>query len=363
MHVHLVFVIHSIPELKETPMDIEIITTPNDTLKESGFGSLTACESVLDAICKLGYKAKITVCKSSRDLDAVVRRRPDLVILAVKYIPLKQADGTLNDNIWLSKYFAEHNINFTGSTKEVLDFDSNKVLAKVHLNNKGINTARYFLAIPHEYRDESELPLSFPLFIKPLDAANGNGIDDLSYVTDYSGFESKVASLYKLFKQPVLVEEYLDGREFTVAVFKPVNHALIVSAIEVIPPTSSHGLRILGSKTKIDDSENLIEIVDDEVRNKVKNLAVQAFYTLGIRDYGRIDIKTNNHGECFFMEANLVPGMKQGSSYFPQACDIAHAFSYDKVVELLLSGGLARASTTIPPHIHPDTDKTTVSSF
>ena len=322
-------------------MHIEIITTPNETLKESGFGTLKACNSVFDAIQSMGYSASLSVCETKDDLEDVVKRQPELVILAVKYIPVKNENG-----IWLSDYFARHGINFTGSTREVLEFDSNKVLAKTHLTNKGINTANYFIATPGQYHNESDLPITFPLFLKPLDAANGNGIDDLSYVTNFSDFESKVASLYDTFNQPILAEEYLDGREFTVAVIKTRNEKLIASAVEVIPPTSTHGLRILGAQTKKDDSEKLIEIVDDEVKNRVTTLAIDAFNTLGVRDFGRIDIKTDNHGECFFMEANLVPGMTYGSSYFPEACDIAHEFTYDKVIELLLAGGLARASSS-----------------
>ena len=322
-------------------MHIEIITTPNETLKESGFGALKACNSVFDAIQSMGYSARLSVCETKDDLEDVVKRQPELVILAVKYIPVKNENG-----IWLSDYFARHDINFTGSTREVLEFDSNKVLAKTHLTNKGINTANYFIASPGQYKNESDLPITFPLFLKPLDAANGNGIDDLSYVTNFSDYESKVASLYDTFNQPILVEEYLDGREFTVSVIKTRNGKLIASAVEVIPPTSTHGLRILGAQTKKDDSEKLIEIVDDEVKNRVTTLAIEAFNTLGVRDFGRIDIKTDNHGECFFMEANLVPGMTHGSSYFPEACDIAHEFAYDKVIELLLAGGLARASSS-----------------
>ena len=320
-------------------MHIEIITTPNETLRESGFGTLKACNSVFDAIQRMGHSTRLSVCETKDDLAAVIKRKPELVILAVKYIPVKN-----ENDIWLSDYFAWHGINFTGSTREVLEFDSNKVLAKTHLTNKGINTANYFIATPGQYKDESELPITFPLFLKPLDAANGNGIDDLSYVTNFTDYESKVASLYDTFNQPILVEEYLDGREFTVAVIKTHNEKLIASAVEVIPPTSTHGLRILGAQTKKDDSEKLIKIVDDEVKNRVTTLAIDAFITLGVRDFGRIDIKTDNHGECFFMEANLVPGMTYGSSYFPEACDIAHEFAYDKVIELLLAGGLARVS-------------------
>lgn len=338
-------------------MNIEIITTPNDALKESGFGSLAACNSVLDAIHNLGFSARLNVCETKKDLDDIIKTKPDLVILAVKYIPVKLEGEIHAVNIWLSEYFARYGINFTGSSREVLKFDSNKVLAKTHLTNKGIKTAKYFIAVPGQYEKESDLPVAFPLFLKPLDAANGNGIDDLSFVTNFAEYKNKVMSLYESFNQPVLAEEYLDGREFTVAVIKTDNKKLIVSAVEVIPPTSSHGLRILGAQAKKDDSEKLIEIVDDEVKNRVTALAIDAFNGLGVRDFGRIDIKTDNHGECYFMEANLVPGMTYGSSYFPQACHIAQGFSYDKVIELLMSGGLARASSTLPPNSQPDSDK------
>jgi len=326
-------------------MRIEIITTPNESLKESGFGSLKACNSVFHAIQRMGHNVRLSVCETTTELAAVIKRKPELAILAVKYIPVKN-----ENNIWLSDYFSRHGINFTGSTREVLEYDSNKVLAKTHLTNKGINTANYFIAIPGQYKNESELPIAFPLFLKPLDAANGNGIDDLSYVTNFPEYENKVASLYGTFHQPILAEEYLDGREFTVAIIKTRDKTLIASAVEVIPPTSAHGLRILGAQAKKEDSEKLIDIVDDEVKRRVTYLAINAFTSLGARDFGRIDIKTDNHGKCYFMEANLVPGMTYGSSYFPQACHIAHEFAYDKVIELLLSGGLARANV-IPDRI------------
>jgi len=330
-------------------MYIEIITTPNDALKESGFGSLAACHSVLAAIEKTGCRARLSICTGADDLAAVVRRKPGLVMLAVKYVPIEAGE-----DIWLSDYFSQQGIHFTGSSRDVLKFDSNKVLAKTHLTNKGINTARHFIAVPGQYENEYDLPVGFPLFIKPLDAANGNGIDDLSFVTNFADYHSKVASLYASYKQPVLAEEYLDGREFTVAVIRISPLRLMVSAVEVIPPTSGHGLRILGAQAKKDDSEKLIEIIDDEVKNRVTIMAIDAFNALGVRDYGRIDIKTDNHGSCFFMEANLVPGMTFGSSYFPKACTIANALDYDEVVKLLLTGGIARASSSVPPNIQPD---------
>ena len=281
----------------------------------------------------------MSTCETRDDLDGVIQREPDLVILAVKYIPLE-----CEDDIWLTDYFAENHVNYTGSSRETLKFDSNKLLAKTHLRSKGIKTANYFMATPGEYKSEDDLPVKFPLFLKPMDAANGNGVDDLSFVDSFLSFERKVLSLYKLYELPVLVEEYLDGREFTVAILNTLNDGLIVAPIEIVPPQSINGLRILGQKVKTEDSEELKEIMDIELKNRISELAVDAFTNLGGRDFGRVDIKSQMNGDCYFLEANLVPGMTEGSSYFPKACEIEGGHAYDKVVTLLLEKWLSRVA-------------------
>lgn len=324
-------------------MKIEIITTPNDDLKETGFGALKACQSVFDSVSKLGHDVKLNVCRSLKDLALIVDRKPDLVILAVKYISIENGR-----DIWLSEYFAKHEINYSGSSRNVLKFDSDKVLAKTHLKKKGLKTANFFTAIPGQYKCEADLPVAFPLFLKPLDAANGNGIDDFSLVTTFKDFESKTLSLFNAFSMPVLAEEYLDGREFSVAIIKKEDGKLIVSAVEIIPPQSSRGLRILGEKAKREDSELIRKIGDQKILDDVTKLAVDAYFKLGIWDFGRIDIKTSNLGQCYFMEANLVPGMTSGSSYFPRACEIANNLSYDEVIQLIVEKGISRASYVDP---------------
>jgi len=329
-------------------MKIEIVTTPNEELKETGFGTLKACHSVLDSINKLGHDVKLNVCRSLKDLALIVNRKPDLVILAVKYISIDNGS-----DIWLSEYFAEHEINYSGSSREVLKFDSDKVLAKSHLMKKGLKTANYFTAIPGQYKCEADLPVAFPLFLKPLDAANGNGIDDLSLVTSFAEFEMKTLSLYAAFNMPVLAEEYLDGREFSVAIIKTEGSKLIVSAVEIVPPQSTKGLRILGEKSKKEDSEEIKKIEDQKVLNKVTKLAVDAYARLGIWDFGRIDIKTNKRGHCYFMEANLVPGMTSGTSYFPRACEIANKLTYDEVIQLIVEKGISRVPYAEPLAILP----------
>ncbi len=336
-------------------MKIEIITTANGGYKETGFGTLKACKSVLKSIEKLGHDVHLSVCETQSSLDDIAKTNPDLAILAVKYISIKD-----EDDIWLSDYFERNEVNFSGSSRRVLQFDSDKVLAKSHLRERGIRTADYFTATPGQYGAESLLPLMFPLFLKPSDAANGNGVDDSSFVTNFTDFESKVLSLHDEFGMPVLAEEYLDGQEFTVAVLRTSEDDLIVSPIEIVPVQSTQGLRILGQEAKIDDSEELKKAIDDGMGDKVRALAINAFLGLGARDFGRIDIKTNKRGDCFFMEANLVPGMTSESSYFPKACEIEHGLSYDRVIELLVESGLGRVPAVRAPRAENGLPTTTL---
>ena len=207
--------------------------------------------------------------------------------------------------------------------------------------SKGINTADFFIASPGEHKSEQDLPLRLPLFIKPIDAANSNGVDIGSLVYDFSHFQEKVKSLYNEYVEPVLVEDYLDGKEFTVAIIEDHGN-LIVAPVEIIPPEED-GVRILGAKIKEDNTEVLKIITDSNISSKVIDIADKSFRALGARDFGRIDIKMDHHGQCHFIEANLVPGMKKTSSYFPRACEINAGLNYDEVVRLIIKGAVERA--------------------
>jgi D-alanine-D-alanine ligase len=80
----------------------------------------------------------------------------------------------------------------------------------------------------------------------------------------------------------------------------------------------------------LSDSEKLRKVERHDM-DSVNELAEASFEALGVRGFGRIDIKMDDLGICYFMEANLVPGMNHGTSYFPRACEIASEMMYDDV--------------------------------
>ncbi|WP_455756797.1 D-alanine--D-alanine ligase [Sulfurimonas sp.] len=318
-------------------MNIEIITTKDETSREAGFGNITTCNNILNSINSMGYNAILNVCQTIEHLNDVVNRDPDLVILAVKYIITED-----EDTIWLSEFFAENKINFSGSSKDSLMFDSDKVLAKSYLKDKGLSTPRYFTAVPGEYKRDYDIPINYPLYVKPIHSLDYNGLNELSLVNNFSEFENKVLSLYSLYNTPVLVEEYLDGKDYTVSIIKTENDDILVSAIEILTLKSDRNIIFLDEKVKKTNTKKFINIEDKVIKNRVKNLAIDAYIDLEIKDFGQIYIKTNRSGHCFFMQANLVPGMINGISSFTEAFTLELGLTYDEIIKLVVDEGISR---------------------
>jgi D-alanine-D-alanine ligase len=289
-------------------------------------------------VSRAGNTARLTVCDSITDLDAVVARGPDFVLLVAKYIFIQSAE-----NIWFSDYFLQNEITFSGSDRETLKFDCDKVLAKIHLRNMGIKTARNFMTLPEQFLSQNRLPLHFPLFIKSTDTINSNGIDNFSLVNTFVEFEAKVLSIFIAEKRPALVEEYLPGREFSIAIICNAHGDMTMFSVEMLPSKHSNEAGVHGSSVKRQDIDCHTKIADPGDNQRVNEFAKKLFLGLGLRGFGRIDVKMNKHGQFFFMKAKLVPHITCDKSYFSKIFEIANNLSYDQVICLMLEECANRA--------------------
>lgn len=107
-------------------------------------------------------------------------------------------------------------------------------------------------------------------------------------------------------------------------------------------PTNTKGDRVLGRQQKSDNREKLQKVNEPEL-TAVSVLAGKVFSALGVQDFGRIDIKMDAMGTPHFIEANLVPGLTPGTSYFPRACFANQAMTYESVVLKIAELALIRA--------------------
>ena len=321
---------------------VEVVATQTLGMKETAFGSLETSRAIHFALDAHYTDVRFNEIQTKYDLTRIVDRKPDLVVLCVKYI----IDIDTRAKIWLSDYFFNHGIAYTGSARNTLEYDSDKAKAKLALQEIGIPTAKFFIASLTPHLAEAHLPLPFPLFVKPQSAANGNGIDDRSIVHDFASYREKTEEVFTAFGQAALVEQVLPGREFTVAILDdPVLGQRWISPIEIIVPKNVRGDRVLGQAEKSSNTER-VSVVEEPERAEISILAGKIFSALDARDFGRIDIKMDALGVPHFMEANLVPGMTPGSSYFPRACAINRAMTYDNVVLEIVGIALRRADFT-----------------
>ena len=306
-----------------------------------GFGSVRNCMNVFDALNEKYTHVNFNIIRTRSDLDKIIVRKPDLVYTGIKYVVFdkKKITKNIKDKIWISEFFDNVGINYTGSGKKAIELEFSKDAAKKRVAEYGINTASYFVAKPGIYKTVDELPVSFPLFIKPLREGDGKGIGIDSIVYDFESYQKKVKSIYDSFQQSALVEKYLSGREFTVSILdSEFNIEPIAMPAEITFPGKKSNERILGYETKKENREMVIAIDNEDIFKSVASIAKRSFKALGARDFGRIDIIMDENNCPYFIEANLVPGMTQrpndiDSSYFPRACFINSHITYQETVQ------------------------------
>jgi D-alanine-D-alanine ligase len=308
---------------------IEIVTTRIGKLNLMPDRTLDLLQKTLSNYYS---KVEVSLISTEKELYELIIKKPDLVISGIKYLGFDlnsiQRDSTLK--IWFSDFLDEHKIPYTGSSKKPLELEFDKSKAKDIVSNDGCNTAPFFITHPNKHAQD-ELPLEFPLFIKPLYEGDSRGIDANSLVFNFNDYKRKVSSITENQGTVSLVEKYLNGKEYTVAIIQDFkNEDYQIYPIELLAEKNVNGERILSFSDKIADNELCLKIEDENIKNRISQLALNSFKALGASGYGRIDIKTDENGELFFLEANLIPGL--GTGYVYRCYHINTGLSYDEMI-------------------------------
>ncbi len=302
-------------------------------------------KDILKLLSEQAYDVMITLVSTRKDLENLVQRKPDLVVLGVKSI---LADGKTGAEIWVGDYLEENGIRFTGSDSSAHVLESDKSLAKQRVLDSGLMTSEYIVLRKDETFDYANADFDYPLFVKPLDRGGGVGVDTFSVVHNIDQLQSKTLSITLELHADTLVENFLCGREFSVAVLLDEQtqeyHAM---PIELLAPADVNGDKILSSSIKSADTETHQAVTDARLRKKLNELALDVFSALGGRDYGRIDIRLDAHGTPHFLEANLIPSILKDYGNFPKACLLNAGMSYQDIILQIVRMGLAHEQWSV----------------
>ncbi|MDA8771239.1 D-alanine--D-alanine ligase [Candidatus Pelagibacter bacterium] len=316
-------------------IEIVVVHNPGDkNFHQDNVGIILEENEILKILSKRYTDVLITKINNKKDLDGLLKRKPDLVFSGVKYFNFK------NEKIWLNDCLEAYDIPYIASSRSALDNESDKNLAKKLILKAKIKTADFFVTSPEEHGNISSMPLMFPLFIKPVKGGDSRGIDSNSVVYNFSSFKKKVLEIKTKHNLESLVETYLPGKEYSVGIFQDsIKGTLRAMPIEIIIKKNINGHCILDFDVKQDDEEKVIAVTDEKIFKKLSKIAKEAFNALGGKSLGRIDIKMNHEGVPHFMEANLMPGLRKG--YFYRSCLLNLDMNYEDMILNIANTGLS----------------------
>ena len=307
---------------------IEILTIPqaiNFKEDQKNIGINLDSNLIFNILSKKFKNVLVTEIQNKNDLNKLVKRKPNLVFSGIKYFNFNKR------KIWLNEFLDIYGIRYITSNKFAYDNAHDKSFAKQIMQKSNIKTPYFFIAKPGKYKNELSIPLDFPLFVKPLDAGDSRGIDKNSIVYNFEDFEKKVLEIHLNQESNSIVESYLSGKEYSVGIIQnDSNNGLLAMPIEIIVKADRKGHRILDYNTKKNDTEKVIAVLNPLIHKQLCELSKKAFKALNGKLIGRIDIKMNDNNIPYFIEANLMPGLKKG--YFYRSCSINLNINYEQMI-------------------------------
>ena len=260
------------------------------------------------------------------------------------------------------------NIPYSGSDPFTLSLCLHKARTKEVLSHHAIPTAPFVLVESREdlhrlLSGNSPLPRAseiLPLFVKPVHEGSSKGITERNFVRSTEELESQVVSLLRTYEQPVLVEEFLPGAEFTCGVLGNGAGARVLPIVGMNFHALPDGaVPIYGYEAKWvwDTPDRPLDIfscpaaVTDAQRTAIEKVVLRAYRVLGCRDWARVDVRLDADGAPNIVEVNPLPGIlpdPADNSCLPKAARAA-GLGYHELIQACLLHAAERTQVAIVP--------------
>ncbi len=251
-----------------------------------------------------------------------------------------------------------YGIPYTMSDPLVCALTLDKALSKKIVRAAGCRTPDGFLVTAPGELDG--VRPAFPLFAKPVAEGTGKGIDCRSKVENRAQLMALCAELLARYRQPVLVEEYLPGREFTVGILGSAGRASVLGTMEIeVLPSQAGGVYSLETKEKCEEQIRYSPLEKGALRTEIEDLALTCHVALECRDASRVDIKLDSGGHPSFMEVNALPGLHPTHSDLPMIAT-QEGMSYRDLIAAIVNSAMERSvEPPASPHPSPEASEGT----
>ncbi|MGQ9629943.1 MAG: D-alanine--D-alanine ligase family protein [bacterium] len=233
-------------------------------------------------------------------------------------------------------------IPYTGSDALTLALCLDKAMTKRVVGSAGVPTPKFFKV--GRIEDLEALDLKYPLFAKPVAEGSSKGIRNTSRIETRRELYERVRWLIETYRQPVLVEEFLGGPEYTVGILG--NGKLRVLGIMQILNRGKDPSRAIYSYEVKQDWQRQVEYlcpapISEELKRNIEEISLRAYEVLECRDVARMDIRLDEDGKPFFLEVNPLPGLSPVYSDLPIMARRV-GIGYEELVNTILNNALSR---------------------
>lgn len=237
-----------------------------------------------------------------------------------------------------------YDIPYTFSDPLTLAVCLDKAVAKSVVRDAGIPTPESFTVNTMNDLEKGAISprTHFPLFTKPVSEGTGKGITSDSIVWDMDALKKQCSVLLGRYHQPVLVETYLPGREFTIGIVGSEDQARVIGVLEVKLNQNAEPLvYTFANKEFCEERVEYSLVKDKDIIKEASDVALGAYRALGCRDAGRLDVKADHNGRLYFLEMNPLAGLNPGHSDLPILCTKA-GIGYRQLISEIIGSALKR---------------------
>lgn len=232
-------------------------------------------------------------------------------------------------------------IPFVGADALTLGLTLDKVMAKKIFIADGIPTPKFF-----EVASSSELinvdHCRFPLIVKPRFEGSSKGLSENSRVQNKEELKKQVDHVISSYKQPVLVEEFISGSEFTVAIVgNDPPEAMPVVQIKIDGRLKLNDKFYTFARITSDRLEYICPAkIPQALAKKLQDMAIKTYKAVECRDFGRVDFRVDNHGKPYVLEINPLPSLSTEDVFKMVAEEIG--ISYEQIIGKIIDSALTR---------------------